>query len=733
MSSATYVGRVGALAVALGIGTAVAGTPWIGVAEPSAEASSESSESSESSATQSTSTDDASPATSVDTSGDTDTASDASTESTDEGTETAETPEGSADQENTPDHDVATATSTPEPPRVSPTGSPEAAGSSDDDDAVVSTPVATVDESEDAAVTASVDDDEADPKPVTTAAAVESAPATTVELSMVQTTVVENPPLSAPVGEQAAPTAVTALVSGLLAWAGMGPSLAPGPVTPAQPPLLWGLLAFARREIAGAPVNLGSIVGNDPAGNSQSFGGVTTGGLKAAPVIAVPAVHSNVVALPGVPVFRALRAVVSDVISRVLGMVARVSEAFQQAFINRTPTTAWRPAENSEPVDGVVTGDLNAVDADGDPLSFTLVETPQRGTLKLHPDGTFTYTQSREFAATGGTDVFTVKVNDGGGHFHGLRAFFQQDSGHSTTATVTIFDPQVIDTINVGDGPTGVAVSPDGDYVYVSNRQDGTVSVIDTGSDSVAATIPVGDDPLEVAVSPDGDHVYVTSLLDGAVSVIDTETDSVTTIAVGNGPRGVAVSPDGDTAYVTNLGDGTVSVIDTASNTVTSTIAVGDGPGLVAVSPDGDTAYVANLGDETVSVIDTETNSVTKTIAVGELPAGVAVSPDGDRVYVANSDGTMSVIDTETNTVTATIAVGGGPRGVAVSPNGTRAYVTNDAVTIDGDTVTVIDTETNTVIATIAVGGGPRGVAVSPDGTRLYVANAQGTVTVISV
>ncbi len=43
----------------------------------------------------------------------------------------------------------------------------------------------------------------------------------------------------------------------------------------------------------------------------------------------------------------------------------------------------------------------------------------------------------------------------------------------------------VIDTISVGDGPYGVAVTPDGSYVYVTNSYDDTVSVIQTSDDSV--------------------------------------------------------------------------------------------------------------------------------------------------------------------------------------------------------------------------------------------------------
>ena len=39
----------------------------------------------------------------------------------------------------------------------------------------------------------------------------------------------------------------------------------------------------------------------------------------------------------------------------------------------------------------------------------------------------------------------------------------------------------VIATIPVGTNPSGVAVSPDGNYLYVTNRGSNTVSVIPVG------------------------------------------------------------------------------------------------------------------------------------------------------------------------------------------------------------------------------------------------------------
>jgi YVTN family beta-propeller protein len=271
----------------------------------------------------------------------------------------------------------------------------------------------------------------------------------------------------------------------------------------------------------------------------------------------------------------------------------------------------------------------------------------------------------------------------------------------------------VVATVAVGDGPSGVAVSPDASRVYVTNATDDTVSVIDTATNTVVATVAVGDGPSGVAVSPDGSRVYVSNFVGGTVSVIDTATNTVlATVAVGVSPRGVAVSPGGSRVYVT-IETGTVSVIDTTTNAVVATVPVGGLPAGVAVSPDGGRAYVTNLGGFTVAVIDTTTNTVVATVPLGagsSGPSGVAVSPDGGRAYVTNvfGDNLLSVIDTATNTVVATVAVEDAG-GVAVSPDGGRAYVTNPG----GGTVSVIDTATNTVVATVAVGAGPLRVAVA--------------------
>jgi YVTN family beta-propeller protein len=264
--------------------------------------------------------------------------------------------------------------------------------------------------------------------------------------------------------------------------------------------------------------------------------------------------------------------------------------------------------------------------------------------------------------------------------------------------------------------------------LYVANTLSGTVSIIDTASNSVIATsgLPWGG-PSRIIFLPDGTRGYVTNSFSASVSVIDTTTFGVIAlIGVGNFPQGLAITPDGAFIYVANLDSGTVSVISTTSNAVVATLELGGGPQGVAITPDGTRVYVTNQTFDSVSLIDIATNTVIATVMVGDFPIELAITPDGSFVYVATAGSGVSVIDTTSNTVVAAVEVAVA-HAVAISPDGTRAYVTSQL-----NSVAVIDTATNTVVASVPVADNPHGVATHPGGTYVYATNLfSGSVSVI--
>lgn len=272
----------------------------------------------------------------------------------------------------------------------------------------------------------------------------------------------------------------------------------------------------------------------------------------------------------------------------------------------------------------------------------------------------------------------------------------------------------VVATITVGTLPAGVAVSPDGTRVYVSNAVDNTVSVIATATNSVIATIPVGVDPTPLAVSPDGTRVYVGDEVSNDVAVINTGTNTVLTfVPVGLQPVSIAVTPDGTRAFVSNINSSTVSVISTATNMLSSTFSLTT-PASIAITKDGSRAYVVSESANQVLVVDTSSDAILAIVPVGNSPGGLALTPDGAHVYVTNSgDNTVSVIETTDNTVTTTVPAGLFPFSVAITPDGAHAYVTNLSVL----TVTVIDTASNSVSANVLVNSPTFGVAITPQNT----------------
>lgn len=112
-------------------------------------------------------------------------------------------------------------------------------------------------------------------------------------------------------------------------------------------------------------------------------------------------------------------------------------------FFAETPTLGYNAAQNVQAGDGTITGTLNARQANGYALTYTVTAPPQHGAVDIHDDGTFTYTPDVQFITRGGTDTFSVVADDQPGnqmHFHGLATFFAANGGSTATARVTVLE-----------------------------------------------------------------------------------------------------------------------------------------------------------------------------------------------------------------------------------------------------------------------------------------------------
>jgi hypothetical protein len=122
-----------------------------------------------------------------------------------------------------------------------------------------------------------------------------------------------------------------------------------------------------------------------------------------------------------------------------------------------------RPQQLSrDAVTGAVIGALNGTDGDGDKITYTLVDLPATGHVELLADGTYRYTPTAEFAHAGGSDKFTVRIEDKVGnpwHAHGLAGWFGLSRPKTVTVTVSL-NPATNGALSIpapiGAGSSGV-------------------------------------------------------------------------------------------------------------------------------------------------------------------------------------------------------------------------------------------------------------------------------------
>ena len=227
----------------------------------------------------------------------------------------------------------------------------------------------------------------------------------------------------------------------------------------------------------------------------------------------------------------------------------------------------------------------------------------------------------------------------------------------------------------ISDSPNGDAVTPNGQFLYVSG-QNGTISVFAIGADGSLTSIPcssactVGEGTQQLAITPDGRFLYaptgsgVIAVLaigaDGSLSRVPCSANDCST--PGLVPVSPVVTPDGKFLYVADqqsdvFASGVVSIFQIASDgTLTpvscagSNCAAGEGTRDASLTPDGRFLYVANALANTVSPYAIGSDGTLTPIACSGSncntsfsPGEVAVSPNGRFVYTSNTDGTVSV------------------------------------------------------------------------------------------
>jgi YVTN family beta-propeller protein len=272
--------------------------------------------------------------------------------------------------------------------------------------------------------------------------------------------------------------------------------------------------------------------------------------------------------------------------------------------------------------------------------------------------------------------------------------------------------------------PAGLALSPDGKYLYVACNGDNSLAVLDVSVNppAVVKQLPVGFFPYGVSVSADGSQVYVSNWGVTDYKFKNPTYDPTTGKLTALGTTG-ANQADGFYVPKTDL---------TAGAPKTSSV-------FVVSIPGGDptkatlkaSQYVGKPLDDALQVGDTHP-SATALVKSGASTVLYVAKANDDALALVASDGS-SVANFDLSLAAAvgsyadarTPLRGTYPNAIAASSDGKRAYVAEAGI----NSVAVLDTTAPSapvLLGRIPTGWYPTAVVLSPDNKTLFIINAKG-------
>ena len=198
-----------------------------------------------------------------------------------------------------------------------------------------------------------------------------------------------------------------------------------------------------------------------------------------------------------------------------------------------------------------------------------------------------------------------IDIGPGKGHMVALagggKVAYVSKVGAGTVVRIDLGSGEVLEK-PAGAGAEGIAVATDGS-VWVSNREDGTVTVHDPATLDVLDTLDSEGFPIRVVFTPSGRHALVTNARAATLAVFDAvsrtpvalvdlarpgATYRETMLGRAALPIGAIADPSGRRVYVAVSGGNEIAVVDTASWTVVERWPTGEEPdalGIVGADP----------------------------------------------------------------------------------------------------------------------------------------------------
>ena len=259
-----------------------------------------------------------------------------------------------------------------------------------------------------------------------------------------------------------------------------------------------------------------------------------------------------------------------------------------------------------------------------------------------------------------------------------------------STSSLAVLSKVTVTAGNVGQ----MVLSPDGNTLYFVDNNN--IDVLNTSTQTITGSFPAGTGPSGLAITPGGDYLYVSNS-SNQVLAISTATESImATIPVGNNPGALALTSNGSELYVQNIFSNNVSVINTATNQVVATVPVGSGPEGFGnfISPGIGCVGVPVKFTITVNPASTglpTINSGQVTGAISACAGTASASPNLQQITVSGSNLTGSIsLAAPTNFAISTSPNSGFGSTLTLAPqsgtvNSTIIYVQSTATAATGN------------------------------------------------
>jgi len=228
--------------------------------------------------------------------------------------------------------------------------------------------------------------------------------------------------------------------------------------------------------------------------------------------------------------------------------------------------------------------------------------------------------------------------------------------------------------LSTGDvpAPHGLALGRDG-TLWISSDIGEAVLGLDPASGKRVALIATGTKGGHwLAVTPEGDRAYTSNRAGAGIPILDLKGHRrVGEVATPHATTGLALSPNGTCLYAADDQEPGLLIVDTSTNRVIQSVALSglsrtnsavDREKRVRVTPDGKYVLVVDYASAALVSVEAANPHRQRLLIVQRGPMGMAFSSDSRTAWVCNHDaGSVTIVDIESMRALRDFRTGEGP------------------------------------------------------------------------